>query len=146
MIFGCCECRRVRFEIDGEIHDFGHCHCSQCRRLHGAAFATFAGVERAHFRFVAGESNVKVYASSNVNDRIFCESCGSPIYVEPRGDPSRVYVSMGAIEGNPPRPRAYHAWVESKAPWHQIDDDLDKFDRDADTWEKMPPESGCTGD
>ena len=27
--------------------DFSHCHCSQCRRLHGAAFASFAGVPRS---------------------------------------------------------------------------------------------------
>lgn len=137
MISGCCECRRVRFEVDGEIRDFGHCHCSQCRRLHGAAYATFAGVEQAQFRYVAGETDLKVYVSSEVNNRVFCGVCGSPILVEPKDHPSRLYLSMSTIEGNPPHPTAYHAWVESKAPWYEINDGLEKFERAADTWGKM---------
>jgi hypothetical protein len=72
MIRGCCECRRVLFEVDGEILDFGHCHCSKCRRLHGAAYATFAGVERSAFRYVEGEDEISRYASSEFNDRMFC--------------------------------------------------------------------------
>ena len=41
MIQGHCECKRVSYQADCEISDL--CHCSQCRRLHGAVYATFAG-------------------------------------------------------------------------------------------------------
>ena len=77
MITGHCECGRVSYEIDSDINDFSHCHCSQCRRLHGAPFVTFAGISRDGFRYVSGESDVKVYASSEKNDRYFCGTCGS---------------------------------------------------------------------
>ena len=56
MFEGRCECGAVRYRVDGPIHDFSHCHCSQCRRLHGAAFATFAGVKLEEFSYKAGES------------------------------------------------------------------------------------------
>ena len=61
MITGHCECGRVRFEIDGAVEDLSHCHCSQCRRLHGAAYATFAGVPRDSFRYLEGNADVKTY-------------------------------------------------------------------------------------
>jgi len=128
LIRGHCECGRVRFEVDGEILDFGHCHCSICRRLHGAAYATFAGVERSRFRYLTGEADVRVYKSSPRNDRLFCAHCGSPILVDPKTEPARLYLSMSAVEGDPPRPPGYHAWVSSKAPWHEITDGLRQFD------------------
>jgi hypothetical protein len=35
MFEGRCECGVVRCRVDGPITDYSHCHCSQCRRLHG---------------------------------------------------------------------------------------------------------------
>ncbi len=128
MITGYCECRRVRFEVDGEISDFSHCHCSQCRRLHGAAYATFAGVSNDQFRYVSGESDTSEYYSSDSHKRIFCGNCGSNILVSLTDDPDTLYLSMGAIEGDPPLPQGYHIYVGSKAPWHEIIDDLKQYD------------------
>jgi hypothetical protein len=126
MISGHCECRRIQFEVNGDINDFSHCHCSQCRRLHGAAFATFAGVERNKFRYVSGESDVKVYLSSPTHKRLFCSVCGSNILVALEEEPESLYLSMSAIDGNPPLPPGYHIFVGSKAVWHEISDDLEQ--------------------
>ena len=108
MMKGYCECRRVQFEVDGEIEDFSHCHCSQCRRLHGAAFATFAGVPKASFRYLSGEDEITHYASSADHDRTFCRVCGSNIYVALDAEPESLYLSMSTLEGDPPRPSGYH--------------------------------------
>ena len=59
MIEGRCQCGAVRYQADGEISDLSHCHCSMCRKLHGAAFATFADVARNGFRWIAGEDVVE---------------------------------------------------------------------------------------
>ena len=128
MINGRCECGEVRFEVRGEILDFSHCHCSICRRLHGAAFASFAGVERSAFRFIAGETSITTYPSSARNDRVFCSKCGSAVLCDPKTEPGRLYLSMSAIEGNPPLPEAYHQYAASRAPWHDIDDELKRYD------------------
>lgn len=48
MITGRCECGRVRYEVDGDITDFSHCHCSQCRRLHSAAAGRPTSQRRDH--------------------------------------------------------------------------------------------------
>jgi hypothetical protein len=128
MISGRCECGRVRYEVDGDIESFSHCHCSQCRRLHGAAYATFAGVSRDRFRYLSGETDIKVYASSEANDRVFCAECGSSILVDPKQEPESLYISMGTVDGNPPHPQGYHEYVGSKAAWHEITDELEQHD------------------
>ena len=128
MLNGHCECKRVSYEVDGEISDFSHCHCSQCRRLHGAAYATFAGVDADKFRYLSGEEDLKTYASSSDHTRVFCGNCGSNILVSVDGYPDILYLSMSAIEGNPPLPEAYHIFVGSKAYWHEITDDLVQYD------------------
>lgn len=128
MINGRCECGRVRYEVDAEITEFSHCHCSQCRRLHGAAFATFAGVSRDKFRYVSGETDVKTYASSATSDRVFCGECGSSILVDYKPEPETLYISMGTVDGNPPLPTGFHIFVGSRAPWHEITDDLKQYD------------------
>jgi len=129
MITGHCECGRVRFEIDGQIQDFSHCHCSQCRRMHGAAYASFIGVVRNDFHFQSGESDLTTYSSSATGKRTFCSTCGSNIYVALDAEPDALYVAMGVIDGNPSLPRGYHIYVGSKAPWHDITDDLRQYDK-----------------
>ena len=130
MLRGFCECRRVQFEVDGEINDFSHCHCSQCRRLHGAAYATFAGVARDQFRYVSGEDAIKSYASSESHERIFCGECGSNILVALDDDSENFYLSMSTLEGDPLCPAGYHIYVGSKAAWHEINDDLAQYEED----------------
>ena len=50
-IQGGCLCGGMRYEIDGPLTEVGNCHCSMCRRFHGAAFSTYAKVNAEHFRW-----------------------------------------------------------------------------------------------
>ena len=43
-------------------------------------------------------------------------------------EPNEFYVSMGTVDGDPACPPAYHIYVGSKAPWHEINDDLPQYD------------------
>lgn len=130
MIKGRCECGKVQYAVDAEITDLSHCHCSQCRRLHGAAFATFGGVPRDQFSYVSGKSDLRVYASSEDIDRVFCGNCGSNILADYKPEPAELYITMGTVEGDPKCPPAYHQFVGSKAPWYELVDDLPRHD----TW------------
>ena len=44
--------------------------------------------------------------------------------------PDFLYLSMGAVDGNSPHPEAYHIYVGSKAPWHEITDRAVQYDED----------------
>jgi hypothetical protein len=128
MITGHCECGSVSYQIDGRINDFSHCHCSQCRRLHGAAFATFGGVARNEFSYLSGLPDLSIYASSDTHNRVFCKHCGSNIMVELDSEPDTFYVAMGTINGDPELPPGYHIFAGSKPPWNAIHDALPQYE------------------
>ena len=85
MVKGSCLCGGVQYEIAGEINLMANCHCSMCRKHHGAAFVTFVGVNAADFRWVKGEDLLVRYQSSPGHNRAFCRVCGSSL---PDADPA----------------------------------------------------------
>ncbi len=134
MITGGCQCGAVRYEADGPIQEFSHCHCSICRRLHGAAFVSWAGVARAGFRYLSGEQEVTLYPSSESIDRWFCRHCGSQLLAHMNTEPGVYYLSMGTVDGEPQLPPGYHFFIGSKAPWITVADGLPQY-------EEWPPDS-----
>jgi hypothetical protein len=102
--------------------------------MHGAAFATFAGIAKSGFRYLSGEDTVSTYASSDRLERVFCSICGANILIAMIEEPDAVYLCMGAVDGDPPRPEGYHIFVGSKAPWHEITDALKQFDTEPSIW------------
>jgi hypothetical protein len=103
-----------------------------CRRLHGAPYVSFAGVEDDGFRWTSGEELLKTYASSPKNDRYFCSNCGSQLLVISKDEPGVRYLALGTVAGKPDLPPGYHAYTDSKAEWLEICDDLPQFPGNAD--------------
>lgn len=125
-IEGGCLCGAVRYRIDGEMKQVGSCYCSMCRKSHGAAFGTYASVPDGALTWLSGIDDVKVYQSSPEGGRAFCMHCGSTLGAV-ENDELR-WVTLGTVDGDPGvRPQA-HIFVASKAPWHDINDDLPQFD------------------
>lgn len=128
MITGRCECAKITYQIDGEITDYSHCHCGQCRRTHGAEYASFGAVKRTDFTYLTGEDYLTFYSSSANIDRLFCKNCGSNIMGILDDEPDLFYVTMGTMDGHPKLPPEYHIHVASKAPWHTIRGDGAQYD------------------
>ena len=122
---GGCLCGRVRYRIAGPLTGADHCHCSMCRRQHGAAFATYADFEPHDFEWIFGADLVKVYATPSGAGWGFCRECGSTLVATEQGVVAAV--TLGTVAGDPGlRPQA-HIFVASKAPWHEITDGLGQF-------------------
>ena len=96
--------------------------------MHGAAYATFAGVKIDKLRYISGEEKLTTYNSSPTHERFFCGVCGSNIGTTLTEEPDMIYLSMSTIDGDPPRPDPYHIFVGSKAPWHEITDAAPQFE------------------
>ena len=123
-----CLCGAVKFEITGPIENIVYCHCSQCRRAQGTAFATNGNVKNEHFHFRSGEDKLTVYESSPGNYKYFCKHCGSPILNKKDNKPDVVRIRLGSIESDiQERPEA-HIFVTSKANWDHICDDLPQYE------------------
>ena len=126
-ITGSCQCGAVRYEITGSLAAIGHCHCSICRKSHGAAFATWAMVDPNQFRWTSDVESITTYPSSPGRERCFCKRCGSPLVATHSGTVTEVV--LGTVDGDPGmRPRE-HIFVGSKAPWYEITDALPQFEQ-----------------
>jgi len=119
----------VQYEIDGPLFDADHCHCSMCRRQHGAAFATYAEFNPGDFAWTAGETHVKAYESSAGAGWSFCGECGSSLAAIRNGRVTAV--TLGTVAGDPGIRPESHIFVGSKAQWHEISDDLPQFEERA---------------
>src|ERR1700744_6390105 len=78
-IRGSCLWGGIKFEIPGPLLAPLNCHCSQCRKQHGAAFRSRARVAAADFRWLEGEHLIKFYESPRGYQRGFCREGVSPI-------------------------------------------------------------------
>ena len=137
MTKGSCLCGAVRYEVDGPFTSMVNCHCSMCRKHHGAAFATFVSAPLAGFRWLSGQSECDTYQSSAEATRPFCRRCGS---VTPTLLPQLDLglCPAGNLEGDLGLKPQAHWFVGSKAPWYSISDHLPQHDA-------YPPEFGMSG-
>lgn len=121
-IQGGCLCGGIRYEITGPLTAADNCHCSMCRRFHGAAFSTYAAVSPEHFHWLSGEELLNVYETSPGIGWAFCRVCGSSLGI-PEGGKLRE-VTLGTVDSDPGIRPTEHIFVGSKAPWYEITDRL----------------------
>lgn len=135
-----CLCNHVRWEVDGPLGGdeggqgsalallaMSHCHCSRCRKAHGAPYATYLVAREDRFRITHGRDAIVRYESTPGAFRPFCGRCGS---VVPDGVAwnGRVGMPAGPFDDDPGiRPTA-EIFVASKAPWFEIRGELPRFD------------------
>ncbi len=130
---GSCLCGKVAYAIAGPITGINFCHCRQCRKASGTAFATNAGVARENFSVLRGQSHLTGYESSPGKRRVFCASCGSPLYSERHGGKT-VYVRLGTLDDELRAIPDVHIHVASKAPWYEINDDIPQLEEEEGIW------------
>lgn len=132
MIHGSCLCTRVRYEIAKPLQIVEHCHCSMCRKSHGAAFATDGFVMREDFRWSRGEADLVRFESSPGTYRCFCRVCGSRLAMEPRELAQGIVVYLGTLDDDPIGRPGAHIFVDDRAVWYAIADALPRFSRGLD--------------
>lgn len=134
MLEGGCLCGGVRYRVNGKLGPTGYCHCKQCQRATGSAFAVNADVREKYFELLSGADLVREYESSPRKYRAFCSRCGSPVYSRSDDRPEVRRVRLGSLDSDPGRRPLVHVWVDSKAPWYEIHDALPQYP------EGLPPD------
>lgn len=123
-IEGSCLCGAVRFEITPPTKWCAHCHCSLCRRAHGAAFVTWFGVERPHFVMTSGDELVAWYRSTVSARRGFCSRCGSTLFFESDNWPGEIHIVLANMEDPIDRAPAAHVYYDTHVMWVELGDNL----------------------
>jgi len=130
---GSCLCGTVKYQVTNLNPKMGHCHCSMCRKFHGAAFATFGEVASEDFRWLTGESALKVFIADNGTARKFCSQCGASLIFKSKNDQATtVEFTLGTLDSDINQYPDSHIFVGSKANWFEISDDLPQFNQGRD--------------
>lgn len=125
---GQCLCGAIKYEVDNFGPRMAHCHCSMCRKFHGAAFATYGEVNALDFRWVQGEDELQAYEADNGTIRQFCRRCGSSLTFSSNNyADDLVEIALGTLDSNLDMSPDAHIFVGSKASWSEIMDDLPQY-------------------
>ena len=123
---GSCLCATVKWRFAGALRPMANCHCSMCRKAHGTAYATYAGVDGDALEWLAGENAITRYESSLNFFRAFCRHCGSS--VPGIAADGHAFIPAGCFDTEPGVASRVHIFTASKAPWYPITDTLRQFD------------------
>ncbi len=123
-VTGSCACGLIRYELQFPTRFVSHCHCENCRRAHGAAFVTFAGVPAEQFRWLEGEASLRSWKSPAGSIRRFCGDCGSTLTYEGPKWAGEMHAVVGNIDGELDQPPTRHAFADEAPSWCPITDDL----------------------
>lgn len=123
---GSCLCRRLEYRVADAFEYAVNCHCSNCRRLTGAAFKPLAGIRLEKLSLAQGEDDVLRFGEGAAYN-VSCRTCGSFLYAVVR-DGAYAHVAMGTLIDTPSIRPSAHIFVGSKAPWFDITDDLPQYE------------------
>jgi hypothetical protein len=126
MLNGRCLCGKVSYKYNGVIEEIAMCHCSQCRKAQGGAFATNSPVKTDKLEFT-GTEFIKEFQTSDLKVRAFCSNCGSPLYSARSDMPEIRRLRMGSIDTDFTGDSRYHIYTDSKASWYEIVDNHPQY-------------------
>lgn len=123
---GACLCGAVRFEVAWPSLWMAHCHCTMCRRAHGAAYVTWFGVDETRARILdagaaAGDPALRWHASSPGAERGFCARCGSSMFFRSARWPGELHIALGTLDGEADRTPQAHVFWDTHVDWASVD-------------------------
>lgn len=125
-ITGECFCSKVKYQINGKLHDARSCHCSRCRKAFSSQASAYAVVKPDEFEWLSGKHLLTSYLGKHGYGLQFCSKCGSTL--------TGVFgetvhgVTLGCINGDPDIKIGRHIYVGSKASWEIIPDGVTQYD------------------
>ena len=124
---GACLCGAVTFTIELPALVCAHCHCTMCRRAHGAGYVTWVCVAKERLRVTSGADRLSKYASSNHGTRTFCGTCGSHLFFDSTHRADQVDVVLANLQGEIEVAPQMHIYFDNRATWVQVGDDLPRL-------------------
>jgi hypothetical protein len=124
---GGCLCGSVKYFVEGEPIDVASCHCINCRKMTGAAFATFVVFKPEQFKWVRGE--LGTYAATPDLVRGFCRDCGSPVSSWRESEKDKWIIAWaGTLDQAENLKPHHHIYAKDELPWLHMEDGLKRYE------------------
>jgi hypothetical protein len=127
-IAGGCLCGKVRYSASGDPAFVGVCHCADCQKFTGSAFAAVVGVPKAALT-VQGElaTYTKTGDTGKSTYRRFCPQCGSSVMDEADALPDIVMVGVGTLNDASWVKPGMQIYCDSAQPWVHLGGNIQSF-------------------
>jgi hypothetical protein len=115
---GGCVCRQLRYELKGAPLLAYACHCHNCQKRSGSAFALQMVIRRADL-LVKGEVDAQRRAdpAGRELEHSFCPACRGRIWVHNLAAPDYATLRAGTFDDTSWIVPIAQTWVESAIPW-----------------------------
>ena len=140
---GGCPCGAVRYRLAGAPMFVHCCHCRDCQRQTGSAFALNALIETDRIEILAGDPQpVRLPTDSGRPHDIYrCPDCRSAVWSEYGGVSALRFVRVGTLDDPAALPPDVHIYVRSKQPWVVLPGDTPAFEAYYDARQLWPAAS-----
>jgi hypothetical protein len=125
---GRCQCGAVRYEITAPPLTVYACHCTDCQKQSGGAFALSLLVPRDGVRITAGSAAewlrpAEHAASGTPTLCLFCGACGNRLYHLPTRNKAVAVVKPGTLDEAGWLDPVGHIWTSSRQSWFPLAED-----------------------
>lgn len=121
---GSCLCGSVNYTVTLPSKWCAHCHCSLCRKAHGAGYVTWVGMEEKQFTLGTDVSTLVWYQSTTTGERGFCNQCGSTLFFKGKQWADEIHIALASFDEPIDRKPQTNAYLDAHVDWMPIDDAL----------------------
>ena len=125
---GSCFCGAIGFTATLPSKWCAHCHCSMCRKSHGAGYVTWVGFEASQVSITRGEDQLNWFDSSKGAQRGFCRQCGSSLFFRSERWAGELHIALGCMDDAIDRQPQANAFFDNHVDWMPIDTSLQQLD------------------
>lgn len=123
---GGCLCGAVRYECGAPPIMQGACHCRDCQKQTGAAYAVLAIFQKDDVTVTGDSYEVFVHKGESGQEvrRGFCSKCGSSILAEYDVTPDFAVVMSGTLDDPALVKPEWNIYTAGKQPWVELPHDM----------------------
>ena len=141
---GGCDCRTVRYRMEGAPLFVHCCHCRWCQRESGASFALNAMIEADRVTELGEPPELVHTPSASGSGQLIarCPKCRIALWSHYAGaGPVLKFVRVGTLDNPDLLPPDIHIFTASKQPWVQLPADVPAVPEYYDRRQYWPAES-----
>jgi hypothetical protein len=126
---GGCACGAVRYRLKTGPMFVNCCHCHDCQRQTGSAFAINALIETDRIDLLSGEPKpIRMPTDSGgVHDIYRCPTCQTALWSDYGGRPKVRFVRVATLDDPEAMPPDAHIFTRSKLSWVGLPADVPSF-------------------
>jgi hypothetical protein len=138
---GGCACGAIRYRLTSAPLFVHCCHCLNCQRQTGSAFAINVLIETDRVELLAGEPQVVPVPRGSKKQKIFrCPTCQVAVFSHYTRR-ALLFVRAGTLDDPSAVTPDVHIYTRSKLSWVTLPDPVPAFNTYYDTQALWPPES-----